>query len=77
MQQQDVYKRQKYDTVGTERTFETYDNRQISVSGGNYGWVIDQEKEAEALYQEIINKNTQVRKPEYKRSGKMCIRDRL
>ena len=43
----------KYDTVGTERTFETYDNRQISVSGGNYGWVIDQEKEAEALYQEI------------------------
>ena len=59
----------KYDTVGTERTFETYDNRQISVSGGNYGWVIDQEKEAEALYQEIISKKIQVRKPEYKQSG--------
>ena len=61
---------EKYDTVGTERTFETYDNRQITVSGGNYGWVIDQrKKETEILYQEIISKNTQVRKPEYKQSG--------
>ena len=35
----------KYDTAGTERTFSTYDNREITVSGGNYGWVIDQQKE--------------------------------
>ena len=26
----------KYDTVGRERTFNTYDGREITVSGGNY-----------------------------------------
>ena len=46
----------KYDTVGTERTFSTYDNQEITVSGGNYGWVIDQEKETDALYQDIMDK---------------------
>ena len=51
----------KYDTVGTERTFSTYDNQEITVSGGNYGWVIDQEKETDALYQDIMDKKTEVR----------------
>lgn len=46
----------KYDTAGTERTFSTYDNRDITVSGGNYGWVIDQQKEADALYKDITEK---------------------
>lgn len=46
----------KYDTAGTERTFSTYDNRDITVSGGNYGWVIDQQKESNALYKDITEK---------------------
>ena len=59
----------KYDTVGTERTFDTYDNQEITVSGGNYGWVIDQEKETEALYQDIMSKKTEVREPVYKQEA--------
>ena len=55
----------KYDTVGTERTFETYDNREVKVSGGDYGWVIDQAKETDALYDAVMKKETQVREPEY------------
>lgn len=53
----------KYDTVGTDRTFSTYDNRDITVSGGTYGWLIDQPKETDALYQAILDKKTQVREP--------------
>ena len=64
---------EKYDTVGSSRTFETYDNREVIVSGGDYGWVIDQEKETEALYQAVAEKKTQVREPEY--SQKAMSRD--
>ena len=60
---------EKYDTVGAERTFSTYDNQEITVSGGNYGWVIDQEKETEALYQDIVDKKTEVREPVYKQKA--------
>lgn len=56
---------EKYDTIGAERSFATYDNRKISVIGGDYGWVIDQEKETEALYQAVSDKVTQVREPIY------------
>lgn len=45
----------KYDTFGCTRTFYTYDGRAVTVSGGDYGWAIDHEAEAEALYQEILN----------------------
>lgn len=55
----------KYDTVGMERSFSTYDNRDITVSGGTYGWLIDQPQEADALYQAIMDKKTQVREPVY------------
>lgn len=59
----------KYDTVGKERTFSTYDNQEITVSGGNYGWVIDQEKETDALYQDIMEKKTEVREPVYEQEA--------
>ena len=55
----------KYDTPGTERSFTTYDSRTVTVSGGTYGWVIDQAKETDELYQAVIEKKTQVRKPVY------------
>lgn len=55
----------KYNTVGTERSFLTYDDQIVSISGGNYGWVIDQEKETEALYQTIKECRTEVREPVY------------
>ena len=60
---------EKYDTVGTERTFSTYDNQDITVSGGNYGWVIDQKKETDVLYQDILDKKTEVREPIYEQTA--------
>ena len=60
---------EKYDTVGLPRTFETYDNREVALSGGDYGWVIDREKEADALYQAVTDQKTQVREPVYQQSA--------
>lgn len=60
---------EKYDTVGTERTFSTYDNQDITVFGGNYGWVIDQKKETDVLYQDILDKKTEVREPIYEQTA--------
>lgn len=56
---------EKYDTIGAQRSFATYDNRNISVMGGDYGWIIDQKKETEALYKAVSEKVTQVREPIY------------
>jgi vancomycin resistance protein YoaR len=59
----------KYDTVGTERTFNTYDGRGITVGGGNYGWQIDQKEEVKELTRLIKNEETQVREPVYSHKG--------
>ena len=59
----------KYDTVGTERTFNTYDGREITVGGGNYGWQIDQKEEVKELTGLIKNGETQVREPVYSHKG--------
>ena len=59
----------KYDTVGTERTFNTYDGREISVGGGDYGWKIDQKAETKELLSLIQNGETQVREPIYSHEG--------
>ena len=60
---------EKYDTIGTQRSFVTYNSREITVSGGDYGWQIDQEKETQALYQAVTDKKTQVREPEYQKKA--------
>ena len=43
----------KYDTMGQTRTFLTYDNRQVEIKGGDYGWVIDQDEEVKALKEHV------------------------
>ena len=55
----------KYDTFGGTRMFRTYDGREIPVSGGDYGWVIDQTAETDALIQAVSSGVTQVRTPVY------------
>lgn len=60
---------EKYNTPGLTRAFETYDNREITVSGGDYGWVIDEAKETDALYQAVTDRKTQVREPVYQQSA--------
>ena len=59
----------KYDTMGQTRTFLTYDNRQVEIKGGDYGWVIDQDEEVKALIEAIESGVTQVREPVYLYSG--------
>ena len=59
----------KYDTMGQTRTFLTYDNRQVEIKGGDYGWVIDQDEEVKALIAAIESGVTQVREPVYLYSG--------
>lgn len=56
---------QKYDTYNRTRNFETHDGSYVEVSGGAYGWLIDQAAEIEQLTQ-IIKDGRQVeREPVY------------
>lgn len=58
---------EKYDTFGKERTFVTGFGNTVQVSGGNYGWQIDQEAEFNALIANIQNAETVTREPNYAR----------
>lgn len=58
-----------YDTFGNARTFQTYDGREITITGGDYGWVINQSEETDALISAIKNGETQVREPVYAYKG--------
>lgn len=55
----------KFDTVGQKRTFVTYDNNTIEISGGDYGWKIDVDKTAENLLKSIRNKTIDIVTPDY------------
>lgn len=59
----------KYDTFGCTRTFLTYDGREKTIKGGDYGWAIDQQAETEALIKAIKSGETQVREPVYAYKG--------
>ena len=63
---------EKYDTVGKTRTFTTADGRSAQVSGGTYGWEIDEESELTALLANIENGDTVSREPAYV-EGKTAI----
>lgn len=55
----------KYDTYGSERDFRTAEGNMIKVKGGDYGWVIYEEKEVEALRANIEAGEEVIREPEY------------
>ena len=58
---------EKYDTFGKPRTFITGFGNAVQVSGGSYGWQIDQEAEFNALMANIQNAETVTREPNYAR----------
>lgn len=58
-----------YDTVGKERKFKTSNGEEITVSGGNYGWLTDSEKETQALSEIIKNGEKVSREPIYKKTA--------
>ncbi len=55
----------RYDTVGTTRTIQTPAGKTAQVSGGSYGWEINQEAEIEALIGNITRSEQVTREPEY------------
>ena len=58
------------DTYKREREFDSTLRGIITVSGGNYGWQIDQEAEAAALLASVEKGETIAREPVWSREGK-------
>lgn len=63
----------KYDTVGKTRTFQATSGRTVEVSGGNYGWKINQSSEVDKMYEEILNGEQVVREPIYSSYGSTWV----
>lgn len=59
-----------YDTATDKHKFVTAAGDKVTVQGGDYGWLIDQEKEAKILYKLIMNGVKKTRKPAYLREAK-------
>lgn len=55
----------KYNTRGTKRTFQASTGHTATVYGGDYGWVINQDKEVQALTKMIKKGKQKNRTPEY------------
>lgn len=60
---------QKYDTLGIDRQFITAFNETITVRGGDYGYVIDQEKTLTELKAALEGSQSGVREPVYEQEG--------
>lgn len=54
-----------YDTVGTTRTITTPTGKNAEVSGGTYGWSIDEDTETQNLINSIKNGEVVTREPAY------------
>ena len=59
----------KYDTVGTTRNLTTPTGRATTVTGGTYGWSIDEETERVNLQNSIKNGEVTTREPAYYAGG--------
>ena len=59
----------KYDTVGTSRTITTPTGKSAEVSGGTYGWIVDEAAETENLINSIKNGEVAEREPAYKQTA--------
>ena len=59
----------KYDTQGTTRTFTTPAGKSATVTGGTYGWSIDEDTELVNLQNSILNGEVVTRGPAYFAGG--------
>ena len=59
-----------YNTVGDKRTFTSKGSGKITVTGGNYGWIVSTDKETEKLISEIKKGIVESRKPVYSQEAK-------
>ena len=55
----------KYDTVGTTRTITTPNGKTAEVSGGTYGWSVDEDSETKTLIASIKNGEVTEKAPSY------------
>ena len=55
----------KYETMGQSRVFTTSTGSEITVSGGDFGWWINRNAEAEAIINDIKTLNSATREPNY------------
>lgn len=58
-----------YNTVGKERSFKTTGGSEVKVSGGNYGWVVNNVQETEDVLNIIRSGETVEREPVYKQTA--------
>lgn len=59
----------QYDTVGGWREMTSSAGSVITVGGGDYGWLVNQAEEAEALRNHILAGETVTKEPAYKKKG--------
>jgi hypothetical protein len=59
----------RYNTLGTERTFTCMRGDTITVDGGSYGWLVDSVAERNAILSAIANNSTETREPYYIQRG--------
>lgn len=59
----------KYDTVGKTRNFVTSVGNTIKVSGGDYGWIINEDEEVKNLISDIKKGQTITKEPIYKQAA--------
>lgn len=59
----------KYNTLGTSRTFLATTGNKVTVSGGDYGWYLDKEKETAQIINNIKKGAVKVKKPSYSRTA--------
>lgn len=60
-----------YDSIGKARTFRTSSGSDITVSGGNYGWCVNNASETAALLDIIRGGETVEREPVYKQQARV------
>jgi len=53
----------RHDTVGTTRTFTSMNGNSCTVTGGTYGWSVDEDAEADAIRDAITNHTVETREP--------------
>ena len=56
---------ERHDTVGKTRQFTGVDGNTYTVSGGTYGWKIDQDAEIEAIEDQLTSHTSEIREPYY------------
>lgn len=65
-----VYKlASKYNTFGSTRDFLTAEGKSIKVSGGNYGWIINNPQETEDIISTIKEGQTVTKEPKYEQTA--------